>query len=80
MQEIQKQTYDEERSLYNLSDAHLFECRFAGPKDGESPLKESQHLVVDASLFRPPLSFLARYGCDGQPLRIHGEIPGRLLV
>ncbi|MBR4378522.1 MAG: DUF3737 family protein [Bacilli bacterium] len=44
--EIKNQTFDEERSLYNLKYAKVLDCTFSGPKDGESPLKESRNIEV----------------------------------
>lgn len=38
---IAKRQFDEERALYNLQNADVEECVFAGPADGESVLKES---------------------------------------
>ena len=43
---ISNQTYDEERALYNLVDAEVVDCTFAGPKDGESVLKECRNFTV----------------------------------
>lgn len=44
---IKKQTFDEERALYNLQDAVVQSCTFAGPADGESALKEAHHIKVE---------------------------------
>ncbi len=43
---ISGNTYDEERALYNLCDAEVTECRFAGPTDGESAFKEARNITV----------------------------------
>lgn len=43
--------FDEERALYGLAHATLEHVRFAGPADGESPLKECYGIVVHDSLF-----------------------------
>lgn len=43
---ISNKTFDEERSLYNLKDAEIVECSFAGPADGESVLKEARNVAV----------------------------------
>ena len=43
---ISKMNFDEERALYNLSDATVDFCTFAGPADGESALKESHRVEV----------------------------------
>ena len=47
MEFIENQTYSEERALYNLKDAFVKNCSFAGPEDGESALKESRNINVD---------------------------------
>lgn len=39
-------TYDEERALYGVTDAQVKNCRFDGPADGESALKESKRIEV----------------------------------
>lgn len=43
---IENQTYEEERSLYFLSNADVVNCTFAGEKDGESVLKDSRNVSV----------------------------------
>ena len=45
-EKIYKKTYDEERALYNLTDAEVTDCTFAGPADGESALKECRNVLV----------------------------------
>lgn len=40
MKKICERSFDEERSLYGVKDIVLENCRFDGPKDGESALKE----------------------------------------
>ena len=44
-------TYDEERALYGISDALVKDCRFDGPADGESAMKESGGLTVENCFF-----------------------------
>ena len=39
-------TYDEERALYAVKNARVENCRFDGPKDGESALKEASDITV----------------------------------
>ena len=39
-------TFDEERALYNLQNARVEHCTFAGPADGESALKECRNVEV----------------------------------
>ena len=41
------QSFDEESALYGLADSQLVRCRFAGPADGESALKEGSGLEVE---------------------------------
>lgn len=43
---IKGQQFDEERALYNIKNADVWECVFAGPADGESVLKESGDVVI----------------------------------
>jgi hypothetical protein len=42
VQVISHQTFDAERALYNLTDTEVIDCRFEGPADGESALKEAR--------------------------------------
>ncbi len=46
---IENQTFDEERALYASKDALIKNCRFDGPADGESALKESHDIQVVGS-------------------------------
>ena len=48
---IEGLNYDEERALYNLNDADIINCVFAGPADGESVLKECRRIVVEGCAF-----------------------------
>ena len=43
-QKITGQTFDEERVLYHLQFADVENCRFEGPADGESALKEARNI------------------------------------
>lgn len=47
--------YDEERALYGINGALVEDCRFEGPADGESALKETSGLTVNNC------DFLLRY-------------------
>lgn len=49
--EIKNKTFDEERALYHLMDSDVVDCTFAGPKDGESALKESRNINVKQCSF-----------------------------
>ena len=51
MKIIENQRMDEERALYNLQDARVSNCRFEGPADGESALKEGRNLEIDHCIF-----------------------------
>lgn len=44
-------TFDEERALYGVDGALVDSCRFDGPADGESALKESRNVSVKDSFF-----------------------------
>ena len=46
MTTISDQTYDEERALYGSRDLIVQRCRFEGPADGESVLKESSNITT----------------------------------
>ena len=48
---IENQTFEEERSLYNSKNALIRNCKFSGPKDGESPFKESKDILVEDCSF-----------------------------
>ena len=48
---ISNQTFDEERSLYNIKDTEVLNCRFEGPADGESVLKECRNFSVNKCSF-----------------------------
>ena len=44
--QVINQTFDEERSLYNLCNTEVLNCKFEGPADGESVLKECRNIHV----------------------------------
>ena len=46
---IEGKTFEKERSLYGLKDTEVRHCRFGGPEDGESPLKEGRNLLLEDS-------------------------------
>ncbi len=48
---IQGKQFDEERALYYLQNSKVLDCTFAGPKDGESVLKEARNVVVENCKF-----------------------------
>ena len=47
MKMIENQIFDEERALYGSFDVSIKNCKFQGPADGESALKESKDVVVE---------------------------------
>ncbi len=51
MKIIQGQTFDMERALYGSRAVTVRECRFDGPADGESALKESTDVQADHCFF-----------------------------
>ena len=51
MNMIRNQIFDEERSLYGLENAEVTGCRFEGPADGESTMKETRGLQVKDCFF-----------------------------
>lgn len=55
--EIRNQTFEQERSLYNSKYLLIDSCKFFGPADGESPLKESDSILVINSHFDLRYSF-----------------------
>ncbi len=48
---IENKTFDEERALYGSSGITVRNCRFDGPADGESALKESHDIAVESCFF-----------------------------
>jgi Protein of unknown function (DUF3737). len=43
---VENKVFDEERALYNLKNADVRNCKFEGPADGESTLKEARDIHV----------------------------------
>ena len=56
------ESYEKERSLYNIKDSQVINCTFEGKEDGESPLKECKNILVKDSLLnlRYPFCFRSR--------------------
>lgn len=46
MKKIENKIFDAERSLYNLRNTEVVQCKFEGPADGESVLKECRNYIV----------------------------------
>lgn len=51
MREVTEKTFDEERALYGSDDLVVNRCRFEGPADGESALKESKNIKAEDCYF-----------------------------
>ncbi len=49
---IENETFSQERALYGSENVKLTNCRFEGPEDGESALKESKILAVENCVFK----------------------------
>lgn len=67
MTEYKNKTYDEERALYGVHGAIIENCRFDGPADGESALKETGELTINNCdfLLRYPLWHTTKAVIDG---------------
>lgn len=63
---VDSKIFDEERALYNLTDAEIFRCRFEGPADGESALKEARRVAIHKCQFslRYPLWHVQNFQMD----------------
>lgn len=48
---IENGIFDDERALYGSDNLKVINCKFTGPKDGESALKESSEIEIDNCLF-----------------------------
>ncbi|MBQ3460813.1 MAG: DUF3737 family protein [Solobacterium sp.] len=51
MEQYRNQTFDKEREFYGKHDIIVDHCRFDGPADGESALKECSNIQVNDCLF-----------------------------
>lgn len=60
---IKEKQFDEERALYNLKNASVIDCIFAGPADGESVLKEARDVEIENCRFslRYPLWHVRKF-------------------
>ena len=66
-------TYDEERALYGMEGVTVKRCRFDGPADGESALKECRRVRAEECFFNLRYPFwhdtdLEIEGCEMTPL------------
>ncbi len=51
MMMYENRTFEEERALYGSDGIEVINCRFDGPADGESAMKESKNITVRKSFF-----------------------------
>ncbi|MBR3173307.1 MAG: DUF3737 family protein, partial [Eubacterium sp.] len=51
MKVFQNEQHDEERALYGLDGIQVLNCKFDGPADGESAMKEAKNIEVRDSYF-----------------------------
>lgn len=51
MERLENRSFDEERALYEKKDLCLIGCRFDGPADGESALKEASDIRAEHCFF-----------------------------
>ncbi len=67
---IENKTFDAERALYNLKNATVRNCTFAGEADGESQLKEAKNIRVESCAFslRYPLWHVVGYTLENSTL------------
>ena len=61
---VENITMDEERALYGSSDITVINCRFDGPADGESALKECSNVTVKDSYFNLRYPFWHVHGLN----------------
>lgn len=63
---ISNQVFDEERALYNLKNADIINCTFAGEADGESVLKEARDVNLKDCNFslRYPLWHVKKFSME----------------
>lgn len=60
----ENKVYDEERALYDIENADVKNCTFAGPADGESALKECRNIKVEGCLFELRYPFWHASGAE----------------
>ena len=64
MEHIDNRVMDEERALYGSSGILVTNCRFDGPADGESALKESSNVTFKDSYFNLRYPFWHVHGLN----------------
>lgn len=68
--QIINQKFDSERALYNLKDTEVIDCKFEGPADGESVLKEGRDYAVKNCAFslRYPMWHALRFSIENSSM------------
>ena len=74
---IENRVFDEERALYNLCDTKVINCRFEGPADGESALKECRNVEAENCSFvlRYPLWHAKGFVMKGSQMALTARAP-----
>lgn len=74
---IENQTYDKERSLYNLEKSKVINCTFAGAQDGESVLKEARDIYLNSCYFnlRYPLWHVLKFKVENTTFKENSRAP-----
>ena len=67
MKLVENQTFDEERALYGSVDTLIRNCKFDGPADGESAIKECKNVQIEDSYLnlRYPLWHIDGFKMNG---------------
>ena len=73
MTTVENRTMDEERALYGSSDITVINCRFDGPADGESALKECSDVTVKDSYFNLRYPFWHVHGLNIDSCEMTGK-------
>ena len=62
MKIIENKSFDQERALYGVRNVKTVNCRFEGPADGESALKECERVTVDGAFMNLRYPFWHDHG------------------
>ena len=69
MRVIKDKTFDAERALYAENGLTLLNCRFEGPADGESALKECSDITAENCFFDRAILYGTIAGCASTDAR-----------
>ncbi|MBR2444973.1 MAG: DUF3737 family protein [Clostridia bacterium] len=73
MKQIINECFDTERALYGSDGLHIKNCRFTGPADGESALKESKNILAEKCYFNLRYPFWHVTGAKVDRCRLTGK-------